>query len=342
MGGRRRRAASPTSPRTARSTALAADGHSVHVVAALDGPSWYRFRAGGFTSPAGRAAPTGSPSTLRLATASCQHWADRLLRRPPRHRRVGAGPRRLPRRLHLRGRRRARRRRSGQGPRRSRADRPRRLPGALRPVPDRPATCRRRGPPARGSPIWDDHEVENNYAALDAAGPRRRGDVRRPPCRRLPGLVGAHAGAPPGPGRRHGLPDHPIAGARRPGRPDPARRPPVPQRPGVRRRHAADGPAVPGGARPGADHARRRRRSRGWPTPSPPRRRRGRCSASRPCSPTCACRTGRSSTTTSGTATRRRGTGCSPRPPASTGSSCSPATSTSPASASSPASAPSS
>jgi alkaline phosphatase D len=63
---------------TARGTATAraADGHSVHAVAALDGPSWYRFRAGGFTSPAGRAAPTGSASTLRLATASCQDWAD--------------------------------------------------------------------------------------------------------------------------------------------------------------------------------------------------------------------------------------------------------------------------
>ena len=57
-------------------TAVAADGHSVHVVADLDGPVWYRFRAGGFTSPVGRAAPTGSPSTLRLATASCQDWAD--------------------------------------------------------------------------------------------------------------------------------------------------------------------------------------------------------------------------------------------------------------------------
>ena len=53
---------------------LAADAHSVHVVAELSGPSWYRFRAGGFTSPAGRAAPTGLASTLRLATASCQHW----------------------------------------------------------------------------------------------------------------------------------------------------------------------------------------------------------------------------------------------------------------------------
>ena len=57
-------------------TARAADAHSVHVVAELAGPSWYRFRAGGFTSPAGRAAPVAPASTLRLAAASCQNWAD--------------------------------------------------------------------------------------------------------------------------------------------------------------------------------------------------------------------------------------------------------------------------
>ncbi|MET0577909.1 MAG: alkaline phosphatase D family protein, partial [Ilumatobacteraceae bacterium] len=56
--------------------AAAADGHSVHVTVALDGPTRYRFRAGGFTSPVGWAAPSPPPGTgeLRLATASCQHW----------------------------------------------------------------------------------------------------------------------------------------------------------------------------------------------------------------------------------------------------------------------------
>ena len=40
-----------------------------------------------------------------------------------------------------------------------------------------------------------------------AAGPGRAGDVRRPPRRRLPGVVGAHAGAPARPRRRRRLPD---------------------------------------------------------------------------------------------------------------------------------------
>ena len=56
-------------------TASVADGHSVHVAATVAGPSWYRFRAGGFTSPIGRLAPvTGDAASLRLASASCQHF----------------------------------------------------------------------------------------------------------------------------------------------------------------------------------------------------------------------------------------------------------------------------
>jgi alkaline phosphatase D len=54
--------------------ARAAEGHSVHVVATLDGPVAYRFRAGGFTSPVGRAAPATTTASLKLAAASCQHW----------------------------------------------------------------------------------------------------------------------------------------------------------------------------------------------------------------------------------------------------------------------------
>jgi alkaline phosphatase D len=51
-------------------------GHSVHATADLEGPSWYRFRIGGHTSPVGRAAPTAGASDdpLRIATASCQHF----------------------------------------------------------------------------------------------------------------------------------------------------------------------------------------------------------------------------------------------------------------------------
>ena len=56
-------------------TALAAEGHSVHVIAELTGPSWYRFRSGDFISTPGRVAPTpADPTELRIAAASCQHF----------------------------------------------------------------------------------------------------------------------------------------------------------------------------------------------------------------------------------------------------------------------------
>jgi alkaline phosphatase D len=54
--------------------AEATTGGSVHVVASLTEPADFRFRAGGFESPAGRAAPLAATDTLRLATASCQHY----------------------------------------------------------------------------------------------------------------------------------------------------------------------------------------------------------------------------------------------------------------------------
>lgn len=56
--------------------ARAAEGHSVHVVVELDAPAWYRFHAGGWKSPAGRVAPARPDAArpLRLATANCQHW----------------------------------------------------------------------------------------------------------------------------------------------------------------------------------------------------------------------------------------------------------------------------
>jgi len=50
------------------------DAHSVHALVELSGPAWYRFRAGGFVSPVGKVAPTGAPDPLRVATASCQHF----------------------------------------------------------------------------------------------------------------------------------------------------------------------------------------------------------------------------------------------------------------------------
>ena len=55
-------------------TASAAHGHSVHVVVELDGPVAYRFHAGGHTSRVGHAAPATARSSLKLAAASCQHW----------------------------------------------------------------------------------------------------------------------------------------------------------------------------------------------------------------------------------------------------------------------------
>ncbi len=55
--------------------ALANEGHSVHVIADLTGASWFRFRSGDWASAAGRVWPTpGDPSALRIAAASCQHF----------------------------------------------------------------------------------------------------------------------------------------------------------------------------------------------------------------------------------------------------------------------------
>ncbi len=57
------------------STATAIDGHSVHVVVDVAGPVTYRFRAGGFTSPVGRTAPAAADTTqLKLAATTCQHF----------------------------------------------------------------------------------------------------------------------------------------------------------------------------------------------------------------------------------------------------------------------------
>lgn len=63
-------------------TATAAHAHSVHVRVDIqpDGAYHYRFHAGGYTSPVGltRAAPstTATPQTVRFASASCQNYQD--------------------------------------------------------------------------------------------------------------------------------------------------------------------------------------------------------------------------------------------------------------------------
>jgi alkaline phosphatase D len=63
-----------TVERSGTVTASNAGGHSVHVVADVAAPVSYRFRAGGFTSPVGRAAPAADAQQLKIAAASCQHF----------------------------------------------------------------------------------------------------------------------------------------------------------------------------------------------------------------------------------------------------------------------------
>lgn len=61
-------------------TAEARYGHTVHVDAAFaspNGSAFYRFRTGEWTSPSGRtrlAAAPGSTEPIKIATASCQNW----------------------------------------------------------------------------------------------------------------------------------------------------------------------------------------------------------------------------------------------------------------------------
>lgn len=53
----------------------ATTGHTLHVVAPAAGPGSFTFRAGGWTSPEGRSAPIDPSTTeLRIAAASCQHY----------------------------------------------------------------------------------------------------------------------------------------------------------------------------------------------------------------------------------------------------------------------------
>ena len=214
------------------------------------------------STPAGSRAPSGAPrrpappTRCELAAATCQHWETGLLRRPPRPRRVGSPTPSCSSATSST--------RAPRGPSARAACAPTTVPNPTdlagyraryaQYLSDADLQASRAACP--WFVIWDDHEVENNYAALEPQDPADARRVRGPPGRRLPGVVGAHAGAPrpSGRGRRH---DHlPPRVVRRPRRPRAARRPPVPQRPGVRRRRPVDGPGVPGGRRSGAHDAR--------------------------------------------------------------------------------------
>lgn len=154
-------------------TAQARFGHAVHVDVALsadDGPVFYRFRTGDWTSPVGRtsvAAPADSTDPVTIATASCQNWtagfyaayADLVRQSPDLVVFLGdyiyeGGPGRL-------------------------EDGDVRLHNSEEP--DTLVGYRNRYALYRGDPnlqaahqicpwvvIWDDHEVENNYAGLTA------------------------------------------------------------------------------------------------------------------------------------------------------------------------------
>ena len=103
-------------------------------------------------------------------------------------------------------------------------------------------------------PIWDDHEVDNNYAGDIPERAADAPDVPRAPGRGVPGLLREHAAAPDlGPERtRHAaLPAGPVGVAR--DLPH-ARHPAVPGRPVLRGRVRR----LPGRRRPGPVAARRR------------------------------------------------------------------------------------
>ena len=189
-------------------TATAAHGHTVHAVGrdrprdlvlpvpcrSVHEPGRHDSRRSGRQQADARHSDVRRRRTARTTPTA--------VRRAPRSRRAHTGFRRLPRRLHLRG----------PGP-------------APTPIPHSACTSapsrRRSTTIATGMRryktdphlqaahaacpwfvIWDDHEVENNYAGLDTAGSRRCADLRRSSLRCVPGVVGAPTGASRTAGRR--------------------------------------------------------------------------------------------------------------------------------------------
>ena len=199
------------------------------------------------------------PSTLRLAAASCQHWETGFY---AAHRDIAEWAPDLVVFLGdfiYEGAAAPGRRRSGPGPRRSRADRPRRLPGALRPVPVRPAAAGvagrlpvgadlgrpRGGEQLRRRSTPQDPAEQATFAARRAAAYRAWWEhmpVRLP-------AAGRRRRTTPSPDRwRSAASSTSILLDGRQFRSDQA----------CGDATLSDRPAVPGGARPGADDARRR------------------------------------------------------------------------------------
>ena len=225
--------------------AAAADGHSVHVVVDVAGPSWYRFRAGAWTSPVGRTSPRPSVTRLRLAATIVPALRDRLLRGVPRHRRVGTRSRGVPRRLHLRGRITTRRRRPRADPSRRRTARPRRLPRPVRPVPRRRRSAGRAG---GGAVVGDLGRPRGREQLRRARRPRTTSRSTCSAARRLAAYQAWWEHMPvriprPRGGCRHDHLPHDLVGHAR--RLHPSRRAAVPQRSGVRRRRPRPRPACP-------------------------------------------------------------------------------------------------
>ena len=199
MGGRHRRGVRrPSSPPTSRRP-RPRHGHSVHVV--VDGLEAgteyrYRFRAGEHTSPIGRTrtAPDGVAESVRFAFGSCQNWEAGFW---PAHDHLAEEDLDLVLWLGdyiYEGAAGTGGVRQHDGPEPTTLEAYRNRYGLYKGDPALQAAHAARP----WLVIWDDHEVENNYAG---DSPRTTGPadvVPRTPGGGVPGVVGAHAG-PAGP-----------------------------------------------------------------------------------------------------------------------------------------------
>ena len=154
-----------------------------------------------------------------------------LLHRPPAPRRRGPRRRRPARRLHLRDRAQL------DGPSRRTKAAASRSPSSstatVTPSTRATRTCRPRTPRSRGWSCSTTTRSQNDWADEVPEDPQAQPPQAflRPSCRRLTGVLRAHAAAAvlAAPGHRH--PALPASDVRRPPRHPPPRHPPVPQRP---------------------------------------------------------------------------------------------------------------